>query len=160
MWVNHYQLPCSGWEGKHLCNLVADAENGPWVTEYDPMGGVSLEWGHVYEVELGFVDRGDVGPDAPSIETFVAAIRTDRPVDAGSTTFEFPVNPQLGESGYRYLTITGAGGGELGDGTPFTCDSSQVCDRLQTALEGTERFVVHFGYGPELLPLVALSIGG
>ena len=157
-WINHYQVPCSGWEGKHFCYLVADSENGPWRMEYDPIGGVSLEWGHVYEVALGFVDQGDVGVDAPSISTFVSEIRTDRMVDVGSTTFEFRVDPQLGELGYRYLTMTGADSGELSDRTPFVCESSQVCDLLETALGDDKPFAVSFGYGPELLPLVAVSI--
>jgi hypothetical protein len=160
LWVNHYQVPCSGWEGKYLCNLVADSEDGPWVMEYDAFGGVPLEWGHVYQVDLGFVDQGDGWQDAPRIATFVTDVRTDRSVDVGSASFEFRVDPRVGEVGRPYLTFTGADGGKLIDGTPFICSSRQVCDLLDTALAGDQPFVVRFGYGPALLPLVALSIDG
>jgi hypothetical protein len=46
------------------------------------------------------------------------------------------------------------------DGTPFTCGSRQVCDRLETIFEQADPFVVHLGYAPGLLSLVVLSIDG
>lgn len=160
VWVNHYQVPCAGWEGKHLCNLVAPSEDGPWVMEYDPIGGVPLQWGHVYEVDLGFVDNGEHYVDAPDISTFVTQIRADHAVDVRSTNFEFRIDPGISELGLRLLSRTSAGGGELIDGTPFTCDSREVCDRLDTIFEQADPFVVHFGYVPGPLSLVVLSIDG
>ena len=159
LWVNHYQVPCWGWESKYLCNLVGPTEQGPWEMEYDPIGGVPLQWGHVYEVQLGFVDNEVHYEDAPDISTFVTEIRTDHTVDVGSTSFEFAIDPTMGVSGVAMLSRTSADGGELIDGTPFTCDSRQVCDRLETIFEQADPFVVHFGYVPGL-SLVVLSIDG
>jgi len=65
----------------------------------------------------------------------------------------------MGVSGVAMLSRTSADGGELIDGTPFTCDSRQVCDRLETIFEQADPFVVHFGYVPGL-SLVVLSIDG
>jgi len=126
--------------------------------EYDSLQGLSFEWGHVYQVDLGFVDEGEGGQDAPRITTFVTDVRTDRSVDVASASFDFSVNPQGAEVGRPHLTLTDAEGGTLIDGTQFMCGSPRVCEQLETALAAEETFVVRFGYGPELVPLVALSI--
>jgi hypothetical protein len=152
-------VPCWGWEGKYLCNLVGPSEQGPWETEYDPIGGVPLQWGHVYEVQLGFVDNGVHYEDTPDSSTLVTEIRTDHTVDVGSTSFEFEVDPGVDELGHPLLlSRTRAEGGELLDGTPFTCGSRQVCEQLETRLQQADPFVVHFGYVPGPLSLIVLSI--
>lgn len=156
-WVNHYQVPCTGWEGKYLCHLVSSSPDGPWVTAYDNTGGVVLEWGHVYELELGWTEADGVGPDAPAVNTFTTAVLTDRLVDVNATTFEFLVDPQLDDLGYPTLELS-EGGGELIDGTRFVCDSDELCLQLEAALTRGDLFVLEFGYGENTLPLVALSI--
>jgi hypothetical protein len=72
---------------------VADAPEGPWVTEFDPIGDLEFEWGHVYHVELGSSDRAADIVDAPRFAKFVTKVLSDQPVDPDTSTFEVLVDP-------------------------------------------------------------------
>lgn len=158
LWVNHYLAPCSGWEGKYTCHLIANSSEGPWLFGYDPLHDFAFQWGHVYQVELSQAPGGD-GADAPAVRTLVSKILADLPVDPRTTTFDIEVDPVADDAGHP-LTVQMASEtqGKVLDGPSFTCRSADVCRTLAELTGGTVPFAVSFRYSDDLSTLLAQSV--
>lgn len=156
-WVNHYSVPCSGWEGKYMCNLVSDTRDGEWTIDYDGIFGTTLEWGHVYQVSVASMPSGGEGPDAPDTTVSVTEVLVDDVVPAG-TTFSFPVDPAVPPGIPRSLELADAAQGKINEGPTFTCESEEICDGIATLLDGRATFEVEFVYTEDGTGLVAIRV--
>lgn len=127
--VQHYRVPCLK-QHLELCPLLKADDERDFAVFSQPINGFSPTWGESQRIRV--VRRETVSPGTEPVVSYdLDTVLKTTPVDPGTVfTYRFRLADQ--DDGHPGFTLDGAGGGELLDGSPFTCAPATVCDTLAT----------------------------
>jgi len=100
--IGAHRVPCQG-EAKFFCLLVKEG-GGDWQFGYDPIHGLTPEWGITYRVRVGVRTIANPPADGSSLEYHLRELLEQRPVAPG-TAFSFDIDRDLVDGSAGRLSL-------------------------------------------------------
>lgn len=152
--VNHYRIPCVD-NGEKLCLLVKQEGSTQFTRFIDDIEGYTPKWGQIDTLSVIKTIYLQTGTSGPSAWELVEVI--DSETVAPGTTFPFRFDLGINPDDTPFIAVDETQmGGTLYDGSPYVCETQQVCDSIKANLPGNGILEVQFRYGdPITEPFIA-----